>query len=32
LKKEALHRTMWTTRFGKGYGPVVRWTAEWTHT
>jgi len=27
LKKEALLRTMWITRFGKGYGPVARRTA-----
>lgn len=24
LKKEVLHRTLWITRFGKGYGPVVK--------
>jgi hypothetical protein len=28
LKEEALDRTLWTTRFGRGYGPVVRQTAE----
>jgi hypothetical protein len=28
LKVEALHRTLWRTRFGRGYGPVVRQTAE----
>jgi hypothetical protein len=28
LKKEALDRTVWRTRFGRGYGPVVRQTAE----
>jgi hypothetical protein len=28
LKEEALHRTVWRTRFGRGYGPVVRQTAE----
>jgi hypothetical protein len=28
LKEEALHRTVWRTRFGKGYEPVVRQTAE----
>jgi hypothetical protein len=27
LKKEALDRTLWRTRFGRGYGPVVRQTA-----
>jgi hypothetical protein len=29
LKEEALDRTMWRTRFGRGFGPVVRETAEW---
>jgi hypothetical protein len=29
LKEEALYRTLWTTRFGRGYGPVVRQTTEW---
>jgi hypothetical protein len=24
LKEEALDRTMWTVRFGRGFGPVVR--------
>jgi hypothetical protein len=28
LKEEALHRTMWRTRFGRGYGSVVRQTTE----
>jgi hypothetical protein len=28
LKQEALDCTMWRTCFGKGYGPVVRQTAE----
>jgi hypothetical protein len=28
LKEEALDRTVWRTRFGRGYGPVVRETAE----
>ena len=28
LKKEALDRTMWRARFGRGFGPVVRQTAE----
>jgi hypothetical protein len=27
LKEEALDRALWRTRFGKGYGPVVRQTA-----
>jgi len=29
LKEEALDRTMWTTRFGRGFGPVVKQTTEW---
>jgi hypothetical protein len=29
LKDEALDRTLWRTRFGRGYGPVLRQTAEW---
>jgi hypothetical protein len=28
LKEEALDRTMWRDRFGKGFGPVVRQTAK----
>jgi len=24
LRKEALDRTLWRTRFGKSYGPVVK--------
>jgi hypothetical protein len=28
LKEEALHRTLWRTRFGRGYGPLVRQTTE----
>jgi hypothetical protein len=28
LKEEALDRTLWRTRFGRGYGRVVRQTAE----
>jgi hypothetical protein len=28
LKEEALDRTLWITRFGRGYGPFVRQTAE----
>ena len=28
LKEEALDRTVWRTRFGRGFGPVVRETAE----
>jgi hypothetical protein len=26
LKEEALDRTMWRARFGRGFGPVVRQT------
>jgi hypothetical protein len=29
LKEEALDRNLWRTRFGRGYGPVVRQTTEW---
>jgi hypothetical protein len=28
LKEEALYRSQWRSRFGSGYGPVVRQTAE----
>jgi hypothetical protein len=28
LKEEALDHTLWRTRFGRSYGPVVRQTAE----
>jgi hypothetical protein len=28
LKEEALDRTMWKARFGRGYGPVVRQNTE----
>ena len=28
LKEEALYRTMWRARFGRGFGPVVRQTTE----
>jgi hypothetical protein len=28
LKEEALDHTLWRTCFGRGYGPVVRQTAE----
>ena len=28
LKEEALDRTMWSDRFGRGIGPVVRQTAK----
>ena len=29
LKEEALDRTKWTARFGRGFGPVVRQTTKW---
>jgi hypothetical protein len=29
LKEEALDRTMWRARFGRGFGPVVRQTIQW---
>jgi hypothetical protein len=29
LKEEALGRTMWRARFGRGFGSAVRQTAEW---
>jgi hypothetical protein len=28
LNEEALDRTKWRSRFGRGYGPIVRQTAE----
>jgi hypothetical protein len=28
LKEEALGRTLWRTRFGRGYGPFVKQTVE----
>ena len=28
LKEEALNRTMWIARFGRGFGPVVRQTTK----
>jgi len=28
LKEEALDRTMWGARFGRGFGPVVRQTTK----
>jgi hypothetical protein len=28
MKEEALDLTLWSTRFGWGYGPVVRQTIE----
>jgi hypothetical protein len=28
LKEEALDRTMWTARFGRGFGPIVRQTTK----
>jgi hypothetical protein len=29
LKGEAVDRTLWITRFGRGYGPIVRQTTVW---
>ena len=29
LKEETLDRTVWRTRLGRGYGPVVRQKKEW---
>jgi hypothetical protein len=29
LKEETLDRAIWGARFGRGFGPVVRQTAEW---
>jgi hypothetical protein len=29
FKEEALDRTRWRTRFGRGYGPVLRQAKEW---
>jgi len=29
LNEEALDRTMWRARFGRGFGPVVRQTTKW---
>ena len=29
LKEEALGRTMWRARFGRGFGSVVRQTTKW---
>ena len=28
LKEEALDRTMWRDRFGRGFGPIVRQTTK----
>ena len=28
LKEEALDRTMWRARFGRGFGPIVRETTK----
>jgi hypothetical protein len=28
MKEETLDRTVWRARFGRGFGPVVRQTAE----
>jgi hypothetical protein len=32
LKEEALDRTMWRARFGRGFGPVIRQTTKWMNT
>jgi hypothetical protein len=29
LNEEAVDRTMWTARFGRGFGPVARQTTKW---
>jgi len=29
LKEEALDRTMWWARFGRGFGPAVWQTTKW---
>jgi len=29
FKEEALDRTMWRARCGRGFGPVVRQTTKW---
>jgi hypothetical protein len=29
LKEEALDRTIWRARFGRGFGPVVKQTTQW---
>jgi hypothetical protein len=29
LKREAVDRTLWRIRFGRGFGPVVRQATEW---
>jgi hypothetical protein len=29
MKVEALDRTMWRARFGRGFGPVVRHATKW---
>jgi hypothetical protein len=32
LKEEALDRTMWRDHFGRGFGPVVAQTMNWSST
>jgi hypothetical protein len=32
LKEEALDRTVWRNRFGRGFGPAGRQNTEWTNT
>ena len=29
MKEEALDRTMWMNRFGRGFGPLLRQNNEW---
>jgi len=29
MEVEAVDRTLWRTRLGKGYGPVARETTQW---
>jgi hypothetical protein len=29
LEEEDLDRTMWKSRFGKGFGPVIRQSTKW---
>jgi hypothetical protein len=32
LKEEVQDRTLWRTRFGRGYGPIARQTTTWAST
>jgi hypothetical protein len=29
IERGSIRRTLWRTRFGRGYGPVVRQATEW---